>query len=208
MNPDPDQDSWDADYRQKGRLYGGAPRKLPAFPPGARVLELGCGEGKTLSAQIHHGWNVTAIDFSPHAVRLARSTARGGGGAEYAIADARTVPFRDRTFDAVVAIHLLGHSTSDGREKIVHEIHRVTRPGGQVFFADFSTADFRYGTGTEVEHGSFVRGNGILTHYFTEQEIAILFSGFTTECIRREEWTLRVKGTQYLRSELTALFRT
>ena len=33
-----------------GPLWGGAVHSLPALPDHARVLELGCGNGKTLSA--------------------------------------------------------------------------------------------------------------------------------------------------------------
>ncbi|HEX3001713.1 MAG TPA: class I SAM-dependent methyltransferase [Methanoregula sp.] len=207
MKPDPGRENWDDSYRQKGRLYGGATRILPDFPQGARVLELGCGDGKTLSALVPQAGDVTAIDFSPHAVRIARSAPHGAGRIGFAIADAREVPFHDQVFDTVTAIHLLGHSTSEGRSKIVSEILRVTRKGGYVFFADFSTADFRYGNGTETEPGSFVRGNGILTHYFTEPEVASLFSGFTQESLHREEWMLRVRGKEFLRSELIGLFR-
>ena len=38
-------DAWEADYRTKGDLYGGAPRSIPEFPLGTLVLELGCGSG-------------------------------------------------------------------------------------------------------------------------------------------------------------------
>jgi ubiquinone/menaquinone biosynthesis C-methylase UbiE len=201
------QDCWDEDYRKKGRLYGGSPRELPAFPAGARVLEMGCGDGKTLSALVHRGLDITAIDFSPIAVTLARERTRQGSGVALAVADAREIPFRNRSFDAVVAIHVLGHSTAVGRGLIAREICRVIRPGGRIFFCDFSIRDFRSGSGTEKEPGTVVRGNGVLTHYFTEREVTDLFSGLVMESSKTEEWVLRVRGKDHLRSEIAALFR-
>lgn len=207
MSADKARDCWDADYRKKGSLYGGTPRRLPPLPAGARVLELGCGNGKSLSGMVHRGWTVTAIDFSIPAALLARAPARQGSGAGIVVADARALPFREGSFDAVASCHLLGHALHKDRLQIAREISRVLSPEGQVWFCDFSTRDFRYGSGREQEPGTFIRGNGILTHYFTEAETMDLFPGFVTESLRHDEWVLRVRGKRYPRSEISALFR-
>jgi SAM-dependent methyltransferase len=201
------QETWDDDYRKKGRLYGGSPRALPVFSEGARVLELGCGDGKTLSALVSPGRDVTAVDFSPHAVSLARTAVRPGSGAGLAVADARALPFRDAVFDVVVAVHVLGHSTKEDRARMAGEAGRMVRPGGLLYVADFSRGDFRCGSGQETEPGSFVRGNGVLTHYFTGPEVIALFPGFVVESLDEVEWMLRVRGRDYRRSETVALFR-
>jgi MPBQ/MSBQ methyltransferase len=206
MKPVDNRDCWDTDYRLKGSLYGGAPHPLPLLPAGARVLELGCGNGKSLSAMMHRGWLITAIDFSPRAVLLARATTLQGTGADVAVADAQMIPFHDRSFDSVIAFHILGHGKAADRGTIAMEILRVIRPGGQLWFRDFSIQDFRYGSGREAEHGTFVRGNGIATHYFTEQECKGLFPGLACESLCEERWDLRVRGTGHVRSEIVAVF--
>ena len=48
-------------------------------------------------------------------------------------------------------------------------------------FSGFLNRDFRYGQGNETEPGTFLRGNGIQTHYFTGQEVVDLFTGFCAE---------------------------
>lgn len=207
MEPADNRDRWDADYRLKGRLYGGSPHPLPPLPTGARVLELGCGNGKSLSAMMHRGWLVTAIDFSPKAVLLARAISLQGTGADVAVADVRAIPFRDRSFDAVIACHVLGHSEHSDRGRMARECCRVIRPGGQLWFRDFSTRDFRAGSGRETEPGTWIRGNGIRTHYFTETEVAGLFSGLATVSLQQEGWALRVRGRDHQRSEVVAIFR-
>ena len=167
-------DAWDEEYSRKGRLFGGAVFTLPDLLPGLAVLELGCGSGKTLSAMVHRGWKVTALDFSSRAVILSRDAA--GISADLVIGDARAVPFRAETFDAVFAHHILGHMNGAERETIGREIVRVIRPGGNLYFNDFSTGDFRFGKGCETEPGTFMRKNGICTHYFTIGEATDLFS--------------------------------
>lgn len=206
MNPVDNRDCWDADYRLKGSLYGGTPHPLPPLPVGARVLELGCGNGKSLSAMMHRGWLVAAIDFSPRAALLAQAAARQGTGADVAVADGRAIPFRDRSFDAVVACHVLGHSGLPDRTRIAGECCRVIRPGGQLWVRDFSTRDLRAGAGRETEPGTRVRGNGILTHYFTETEVTDLFSGLVPVSLKQDEWTLRVQGCDHHRAEIVAIF--
>jgi len=207
MNPVDNRNWWDEDYRLKGNLYGGSPHPLPSLPAGARVLELGCGNGKSLSAMIHRGWLVTAIDFSIRAVQLAQVTSRQGTGADVAVADGRAIPFRDGSFDAVTACHVLGHSEMIDRRRMAAECCRVIRPGGQLWVRDFSTRDFRAGTGRETEPGTRVRGNGILTHYFTETEVTDLFSGLVPVSLQQDEWLLRVRGKDHCRSEIVAIFK-
>jgi len=198
---------WDEDYTRKGRLFGGTVPPFPVLPAGARVLELGCGNGRLLSAMVHRGWMVTAIDFSVRATHLARPSAMQGSGADIAVADARTIPFRDDSFDAVAAFHILGHANADGRDRIAREMIRVTRRGGHLWFCDFSVRDLRFGSGRETEPATFLRGNGIPTHYFTKMEVSGLFPGLVCTSIRHAEWPLRVLGTDHLRSEISATFR-
>jgi len=128
-------------------------------------------------------------------------------GPEIAVADAQHTPFCDHTFDAITACHVLGHCTASGRRIIIRELTRLLRPGGLIWFCDFSIRDFRFGSGRQTEPGTFERGNGIATHYFSEGEVRDLFSGFETAFLRYDDWTLRVKGVDYPRSEISALFR-
>jgi SAM-dependent methyltransferase len=197
---------WDEDYLQKGRLYGGCPREMPAFASGTRVLDIGCGDGKSLRPMLARGWDVTAVDFSFRAVHLARQISERNRQAECLIADAKLLPFRDNSFDAVTAIHLLGHCPPDGLPGFCREIDRVLRPGGRIFVVVFSTQDFRCGSGREVAPRTFVRGNGIMTRYFTEPEVLSIFSDSPAESVKRVEWVLRVRGRDYPRSEIAAIF--
>jgi len=200
-----DRLAWENDYSKRGRLWGGAVTDLPDLPAGSNVLELGCGSGKTMSAMIRNGWQVTGVDFSAPACVMCRQ-AVGLEANDVAVADARELPFRDQVFDAVFAAHVLGHLSAGGRIQIVSEISRVLKKSGLLFFRAFSTGDFRFGTGTEIEPGTYMRGTGIQTHYFGKEEVDYLLSELVPVSRETHRWIMRVRGQDYNREEIIAVF--
>jgi ubiquinone/menaquinone biosynthesis C-methylase UbiE len=199
---------WDILYRTKREVWRGQPAKLPRLPEGSRVLELGCGNGKTLRGMLKMPWRITAVDISPTAVEICRVMAKGmkgQGGLDLLTADARALPFRPGSFDAVFAFHVIGHVYFADRQEMVKEVSRVLVPGGRMFFRDFSVADFRFGSGKEVETGTFMRGDGVITHYFTREELSGLFRELTTVSISPAVWYQRVGAERKKRSEFEAV---
>ncbi len=199
------RESWDREYRSRGRRFGGAPPDLPALHPGAVVLETGCGDGKTLSAMVTRELEIIAIDFSKEAVRLCRKNP-ALRTVSCLIADAGMLPLEGCSCDAVFLSHVIGHAPEAERPVIASESVRVLKPGGRLFFRDFSTKDFRAGAGTLTEPGTRVRGDGIMTHYLTEEEVRDLFVDLIPVFIREDSWVLRVRNVELLRAEIVAGF--
>jgi MPBQ/MSBQ methyltransferase len=199
-----DDGGWDADYRKRGRLYGRGVR-LPAVPAGARVLELGCGDGRTLAALGTRPCTAVGLDLSPAALALCRPAA-GGPAPLLVRGDARRLPFRDGSFDAVLLFHVLGHGRVGERRAMAAEAVRVTAPGGRLHLRVFSREDLRAGSGREVEDGSRLRSTGVLTHYFTEGEVASLFRSCRPLRLETVRWHLRVRGADLRRAEIEAVF--
>lgn len=205
LNTSPDY--WNHDYKRRGRLWGGAVHHLISIPPDSQVLELGCGNGKTLASLVNRGINVTAVDFSLHAATMSRQVAQHAGTGNVAVADARTLPFSPCSFDDIIAFHVIGHAYEKDRARIAREISRVLRKNGLLWFSDFSTEDMRAGEGTVVEPQTFKRGTGISTHYFTEPEAKALFSDLTLTNMITRRWTMRVRGKVHIRAEIVAVFQ-
>jgi ubiquinone/menaquinone biosynthesis C-methylase UbiE len=187
-------------------MYGRAPRDLPDLPSGSRVLEAGCGDGKTLSAMSSRGWIISALDFCRPALLLCRDNP-GMGDAEYVLADAATLPFRAETFDAVFLTHTAGHTREPARYMLAAESTRVLRSGGRLFFRGFSTSDFRAGTGAVAGPSTRITAEGILTHYFTPDEVIRLFAPLIPTSVSEERWFLKIRGRILPRAEIVGEFR-
>jgi len=201
-----DRTVWDGAYNRRGQLYGGTIQPVPDLPHGARVLELGCGNGRNTGEFVRKGCDVVALDFSRAAVRSARALLPANGPGHALVADARFLPLKSGTCNAVIARHVVGHMTLAGRREVARETCRVLKENGTLHFFAFSRMDFRYGQGEMVEEDTFLRGNGISTHYFSGDEVRDLFAPLACRSLANPQWSLRIRGREYLRAEIHAVF--
>jgi 2-polyprenyl-3-methyl-5-hydroxy-6-metoxy-1,4-benzoquinol methylase len=98
------------------------------IPPGAAVLDLGCGCGIPVArALAERGHAVTGIDVSEMQIRRARELVPGG---VFTQADATAVAFDPASFDAVVCLYMLIHLPQDDQRTLLGRIATWLRPGG------------------------------------------------------------------------------
>ncbi len=98
---------------------------LPQTP--ARVLDLGCGEGRLPRDLKQRGYEVIGVDVSATLVEHARAADPAG---DYRIADAARLPLDDTSVDIVSAFMSL-HDMDD-MDSAVREAARVLAPGGRL----------------------------------------------------------------------------
>jgi cyclopropane fatty-acyl-phospholipid synthase-like methyltransferase len=83
-------------FRERGLLD----RLVAPLPPGARILDLGCGGGEPIARYLATlGYDLTGVDLSPRLLALARQAVPGG---RFVQGDMRTIHL-DQQFDAIVA---------------------------------------------------------------------------------------------------------
>jgi SAM-dependent methyltransferase len=91
---------------------------------GGTLLEVGSGS-RGLGAWLDHRWQVTAADVSFDDYGSASGAAVPA--VTTVVADARDLPFDDRSFDAAVSIDMLEHIAADDRPRVLSELARVAR---------------------------------------------------------------------------------
>ena len=103
---------------------------LTGLPPGSRVADIGCGEGRYLRPlrQAFPQYHWTGVDAS--AAALAQLSA----GVEAIEGSLLDLPVADGRFDAVCCVEALEHALLPGQA--IAELCRVLRPGGRLLVID------------------------------------------------------------------------
>jgi SAM-dependent methyltransferase len=109
-------------YRGRRRIIRAELDRLP-LPPGARVLDAGCGSGRTLEELGRYG-EVHGIELDP----VAAEVARGRGCGEVRIGRLEQLPWDDGYFDLITCLDVIEHTPDD--RATLRELRRVSKPGG------------------------------------------------------------------------------
>jgi SAM-dependent methyltransferase len=130
-----DRAHWNARYEERGPELDRAPsswviEQCQALSPTATIVDLAGGTGRHAEALARSGWRVTVVDFVPGAV--AAAVARHDR-VEGLVADARRLPLRDRSIDAIVCVSFLDRS-------IFPSLAAALRPGGILVYETFTLA--------------------------------------------------------------------
>lgn len=127
------------------------------------VLDVGCGTG-TLAVQLKRQYpalDIVGIDPDPKALRRAQAKARRGAvSVKFDRGFADELPYEDGVFDRVFSSFMFHHLDEQDREKTMHEVLRVLKPGGSFHLLDFVS-------GNQASHGflhRFLHSHAELKH--------------------------------------------
>jgi len=103
--------------------------------PQARIVDFGCGYGRTLGELLHAGYeNTIGVDFSFRMLTRCRSEFPG---LRLVQNSGQTIPLRQDSVDVVLLLAVLTCIPSDeGQLELISEIRRVLHPGGLLFISD------------------------------------------------------------------------
>jgi len=108
--------------------------KLLHLPPGASVLDLGCGCGWTSIMLARCGFQVTGADVNDASLEIGRSNAEKiGVPVTFVKADSQSFSF-DRPFDAIVIFDTLHHCLRE--RSVLSRAASVLRPGGKILLCE------------------------------------------------------------------------
>lgn len=181
------EELWDEFYSKNRTAWRGN-TTVPIRVTG-KALDLGCGNGKTVSTLIDEGFEVTGIDFSETAIQQCRERFPR---AEFVVGSIDKLPFPDSTFDFVTAVHVLEHLDDAQLSATVGEVSRVLKDGGFTFIRSFTGRDMRSEKRSDSD---------IFYRFYEVEDIVDAFKGFSVVSAELKEERTRF-GTLRSRAEV------
>ena len=105
------------------------------LPPGAHILDIGCGPGEMAAKLMECGYDVWGIDIAEPMVRHAQERC---GVDQFRVADMEHLPFPDASFDGIVCLGVIEYLEAD--RAALSEMRRVLKPAGVALIATPSAA--------------------------------------------------------------------
>jgi ubiquinone/menaquinone biosynthesis C-methylase UbiE len=121
------------------------------IPPGARLLDVGCGVGAVLRilGEAFPGAILSGIDVEAAQIDFAGEYLSGCGvAADLRVADARELPYESSSFDHVWMMWTLEHMGEEGALAALREARRVLVPGGTITCIEVDYATIKAGSPT------------------------------------------------------------
>ena len=217
-----DADAWNAEY---SHLKWGGLSEISWISNHLErndfLLDAGSGEGRYLR-EFCFQYKCIGIDLSKNALsrsfqQIETTAAKKKKDSVFIVPDhfvsnILTLPFSDSVFDGILCLGVLQHLTEADRQNTIREFHRVLKKGGHIFFEAFGESDMRCKGEAyppeKPEDRTFLRQNGIVYHYFNENEIKDLFekSGFSTLEFKSLKKEKKYGGEVYFRHHYRAVF--
>lgn len=156
------------------------------------VLEIGVGLGSHAALLAAHAHSYTGIDLTDYAVKMTADRLKMlERDADIRRMDAEEMEFPDATFDFIWSWGVIHHSSNT--RKILQEMHRVLKPGGQAVIMVYNRGWWNYYVcgglingllrGGIVRFGSLAKAiqantDGALARYYSAQSWTILASEY------------------------------
>jgi len=100
---------------------------------GKKVLDVGCGDGRSFDDLLYAGGELYGVDISPEMLKLAK---KRHSNVQLYETDAINLPFEDDSFDVVTAFFFIVHIKD--LESVFDEIYRVLKPGGSFILTNIN----------------------------------------------------------------------
>jgi len=117
--------------RTRGKFWDELLFVRDLIPKGARIVDIGCGNGRFFGTLEDPSVDYTGIDFSEGLIRIANERYQKNQNAKFLVGDALSLPFPNNSFETTVSFAVIHHIPSqEYREQFLRELERVTKPGG------------------------------------------------------------------------------
>jgi len=94
---------------------------------GARILDLGCGNGRAVKYFVDKGFKGTGVDISNKMLKLARENVKG---AKFHKKDFTKLDFENNSFDAIISFFAFNHIEKNKFRDIISKCRRILKKEG------------------------------------------------------------------------------
>lgn len=141
-----------------------------------KLLDLGCGIGRHSILFAKSGFKVDATDFSRDGIEKLNKLAKTKNmDITTKVADMISLPYKDSSFDCLVAFHAIYHTDNAGIKKVISEIGRVLKTGGEAFisFVSKNASAYKDPANKHLTENTIVKTKGHeagIPHYFSNKD--------------------------------------
>ena len=107
----------------------------------SKVLDVGCGEGRNMKSIYEVTPFVYGVDNDMDAVKDAKENFKDANTVQVVQGEAKSLPFKDKTFDIVTFLMILPNLDKN-KEKSIEEASRVLKDDGSIILSTFADTAF------------------------------------------------------------------
>lgn len=141
---------------ESARLFDASPLHLLVSqveqgPHSAKVIDLGCGQGRHLQWLFIRGWTGRGIDLAENAITHAKTRLPQ---ADLQVKDMRffaPTPAEVETFDAAIALRTLMHLSIEECQRVFLSVFRALRPKTGAFLLSYLTSEKERGERVKLD---------------------------------------------------------
>jgi len=169
-------DFWEANFKEKQTMWGFEPAESAIIAKDffiekdlRDILIPGIGYGRNAKIFLENGINVTGIEISETAIRLARTQNK----LEIPIyhGSVSEMPFDCKLYDGIFSYALIHLFNSRERKKFIDDCYNQLKFGGYMFFSTISKKDSLYGKGKPVSKERFEITEGAKLFFYDTESI-------------------------------------
>jgi SAM-dependent methyltransferase len=174
---------WEESFRDKQEMWGQEPADSAVTTAvmfkdlGIKnVLIPGFGYGRNAGPFIDHGMEVTGIEISETAIKLAKKGV--GDNIKVYHGSVSSMPFDQVSYDGIFCYALLHLLNANDRMKLIHDCYNQLKPDGWMVFVTLSKKDKRYGQGLEISKDTFETKHGVTLFYYDTESAKEYFGDY------------------------------
>lgn len=174
---------WEENFKFGGTMWGTEPAESAKVVANffkeeniGNILLPGMGYGRNAKPFLENGIDVTGIEISETAIKLARED-----GLDIPIHHGSVVdmPFDNKEYDGIFSYALLHLLSEHGRKKFIRDCYHQLKPGGYLVFTSISKESLMYGNGIKIDDNHFEMDEGLVLFFYEKEDIAKDFQDFS-----------------------------